>query len=188
MIKSGAPTAIARRKTWGLVMWLKAGFWGVWGLAYVLSLLLLMFWHLSATLYPVAIPPNSDLSAATWPHCFKQSVLNNTLDPSCYIQSSKIVGRLYPYAIVLSFWDYKWLEVNRSPGAYLRNRSDYYISQLLVSITILLNWFMLAPGGFIKDKGVFEKANLGFFMLEILVCFHSINVLFLMLWHSYTQT
>ncbi|KAF3934771.1 hypothetical protein ABW20_dc0108439 [Dactylellina cionopaga] len=169
---------LAQPKSLGVVVldFLMVLGWYAWGAAYWGCIALLMFWQLNISI--VAMPSGSlqGLEAMGWDMCLKGSFESGYLNNACYVVSSRWVSYLFPWALVLSFYDYKWLEVRRHPGSYVEDRLPYMVCQGVVAAFIGLSWWFLGPGGILKK----EK--------EIIVLSNSCLLIeFFMLWTAFTS-
>ncbi|EWC45856.1 hypothetical protein DRE_04863 [Drechslerella stenobrocha 248] len=153
--------------------------WYAWGMAYWTSIMLLMFWQLTI---PIGARPAASMEGLEdigWETCLKGSLQSRYLSNACYIASSRWVGYVFPWALLLSFYDYKWMEVRRHPGSYVEDRAQYMLCQAVVSSFLALSWWFLGPGGSFKtgkDIIVLSTSCLLVEFFMILTAFTSLKV------------
>ncbi|KAK6358866.1 hypothetical protein TWF696_000046 [Orbilia brochopaga] len=150
--------------------------WYAWGAAYWASIALLMFWQLTISIVAKPAATIEGLGNIGWEMCLKGSFQKGYLNNACYVASSRWVGFIFPWALLLSFYDYKWLEVRSHPGSYVEDRLQYMFCQAIVSAFMALSWWFLGPGGSFKT----EK--------EIIVLSNSCLLIeFFMMWTAFTS-
>ncbi|EPS35730.1 hypothetical protein H072_10842 [Dactylellina haptotyla CBS 200.50] len=153
--------------------------WYLWGAAYWACILILMFWQFNVSL--VAMPSDSieELDKFGWSTCIKGSLMGAYLKIDCYGVSSRWVGYLFPWALCLSFYNYKWMEVRRSPGSYVEDWLPYLLCQLVVATFMGLSWWFLGPGGLLKSEKEIIILSNSCLLIEVLllwVAFTSLKV------------
>ncbi|KAK6334277.1 hypothetical protein TWF730_003491 [Orbilia blumenaviensis] len=152
--------------------------WFAWGAAYWASIALLMFWQFTISIF--ALHTSKEQSGTvSWGSCLARSWQKGNLSSSCYDVSSKWVNIIFPWALLLSFYDYKWLEVRRRPGSYVEDRIPYLACQAVVSVFIGLSWWYLGPGGTLKEEKkimVLSHASLLIEALVLWIAFTSLKV------------
>ncbi|KAJ6257182.1 hypothetical protein Dda_8068 [Drechslerella dactyloides] len=150
--------------------------WYAWGVAYWASIALLMFWQLTVSIVAKPATGADGLEHIGWETCLKGSLEKGYLNSACYFASSRWVSYIFPWALLLSFYDYKWLEVRNHPGSYVEDRVQYLFCQAIVSAFMALSWWFLGPGGSPRT----EK--------EIIVLSNSCLLIeFFMVWTAFTS-
>ncbi|KAK6499607.1 hypothetical protein TWF481_009972 [Arthrobotrys musiformis] len=152
--------------------------WFAWGAAYWTSIALLMFWQLTISIFALHASKEGPANPG-WQSCIVGSWQKGNLSSACYDVSSKWVNIIFPWALILSFYDYKWLEVRRRPGSYVEDRIPYMVCQAIVSVFIGLSWWYLRPGSTFKEEGkimVLSHASLLIETLILWIAFTSLKV------------
>ncbi|KAF3198919.1 hypothetical protein TWF192_001477 [Orbilia oligospora] len=152
--------------------------WFAWGAAYWASIALLMFWQFTISIFALHTSKEGS-SDPRWQSCIAETWQKGNLSSACYDVSSKWVNVIFPWALLLSFYDYKWLEVRRRPGSYVEDRAPYMACQAVVSVFIGLSWWYLGPGGSFKEERkimVLSHASLLIEALVLWIAFTSLKV------------
>ncbi|KAK6347659.1 hypothetical protein TWF718_005498 [Orbilia javanica] len=152
--------------------------WFAWGAAYWASIALLMFWQFTISIFALH-NSNDGSNDPSWQSCMVETWQKGNLSSTCYDVSSKWVNIIFPWALLLSFYDYKWLEVRRRPGSYVEDRVPYMACQAVVSVFIGLSWWYLRPGGAFKEERkimILSHASLLIEALVLWIAFTSLKV------------
>ncbi|KAK6524277.1 hypothetical protein TWF694_005931 [Orbilia ellipsospora] len=145
--------------------------WIAWGVAYWALILLLMFWQLNISIFAIPSDSNSTeaIDSLNWTTCFRGSLEKGYLNNACYIASSRSVSYLFPWALVLFFYNYKWLQVHRNPGSYVEDWLPYLLCQAVVASFMGVSWWFLGPKGLLKtEKEIIILSN-SCLIIEVLV-------------------
>ncbi|KAF3936628.1 hypothetical protein ABW19_dt0201267 [Dactylella cylindrospora] len=151
--------------------------WYIWGIAYWATVALFMLWQVTTSVDPSPLEASRPIENVGWDTCLRGTWKTGLITNSCQVASSRWVNYIMPWALLLFFRNYKWMELRRRPGSYMEGWYAYLFCQGAVASFIAFNWWLLSTNGPAKDPATILACTSACLILELLVMWQAISCL-----------